>query len=128
MLGNLVRIFSQNTEFDEDLRIGIVKSLEKRWKKADQDVFISAVFLNPFIRGTLFNKASLNDIELYAVLERVYERVMRRKTDLVFLAAFEDYRLRCAEFSEDRMGLELMKNKFANEVYPLVPRMLHQFV
>ena len=49
MLGNLVRIFSQNLEFDEDLRLGVLASLEKRWKKADQDVFITAMFLNPFI-------------------------------------------------------------------------------
>jgi len=49
MLGNLARIFSQNLEFDKDLHLGILTSLEKRWKKADQDVFIMAVFLNPFI-------------------------------------------------------------------------------
>jgi hypothetical protein len=116
MLGNLTRIFTQNLEFDEDLRLGIIKSLEKRWKKADQDVFIAAVFLNPFIRASLFNKAALNDVDLHAVLEHVYEHVMRRKADLTFLAAFEDYRLRRAEFSDERMGLKLMKEKFAAEV------------
>ncbi|KAF8967760.1 ribonuclease H-like domain-containing protein, partial [Flammula alnicola] len=124
MLGNLVRIFSQNLEFDEDLRLGVLASLEKRWKKADQDVFITAVFLNPFIRGSLLNKASLTDIDLYAILERVYERVMRRKADLDFLAAFEDYRLKHAEFSDERMGLELMKSKFAAEDAPLDLRLI----
>ncbi|KDR69467.1 hypothetical protein GALMADRAFT_104095 [Galerina marginata CBS 339.88] len=119
MLGNLVRIFTQNTEFDEDLRIGIIKSLEKRWKKADQDVFIVAVFLNPFIRSSLFNKALLNDVELFAALERVYSRVMRRDSDLTFLAAYKDYRLRRAEFSDERMGLELMQRKFAAEDAPV---------
>lgn len=116
MLGNLVRIFMQNSEFEEDLRTGIIASLEKRWKKADQDVFITAVFLNPFLRASLFNKAALTDVDLYAVLERVYERVLCRKADLEFLGAFEDYRLKRAEFSDERMGLELMKNKFSAEV------------
>jgi hypothetical protein len=116
MLGNLTRIFTKNLEFDEDLQLGIIKSLEKRWKKADKDVFIAAVFLNPFIRASLFNKAALNDVDLHAVLEHVYERVMRCKADLTFLAAFEDYRLRRAEFSDERMGLKLMKEKFVAEV------------
>jgi len=69
MLGNLAHIFSQNLEFDEDLHLGILASLEKRWKKADQDVFIMAMFLNPFIQSSLLNKASLTDTHLYAILE-----------------------------------------------------------
>jgi len=74
------------------------------------------MFLNPFIQSSLLNKASLTDTDLYAILERVYERVMCRKSDLAFLAAFEDYRLKHAEFSDERMGLELMKLKFVAEV------------
>lgn len=116
VLGNLVRIFTQNIEFEEDIRQGVIRSLEKRWKKADQDVFIAAVFLNPFIRASLFSKAAINDAELYTILERVYERVMQRKADLTFLAAFEDYRLKLAEFSDEKMSLELMKKKFTDEV------------
>ena len=69
MLSNLVRIFSQNLNFNEDLHLGILTSFEKRWKKADQDILIMAMFLNPFIQGSLLNKASLTDIDLYAFLE-----------------------------------------------------------
>lgn len=121
MLGNFVHIFSQNLEFDEDLCLGILASLEKQWKKADQDVFITAMFLNPFIRGSLLNKASLTDIDLYAILERVYECMMRRTADLDFLATFEDYQLKHAEFSDERMGLEVMKSRFAAEVCSFCP-------
>jgi len=64
----------------------------------------------------LLNKASLTDTDLYAILEQVYEHVMHCKSDLAFLAAFEDYRLKHVEFSDERMGLELMKSKFAAEV------------
>jgi len=38
------------------------------------------------------------------------------KSDLAFLAAFKDYWLKRAEFSDERMGLELMKSKFVAEV------------
>ncbi|KAF8808753.1 hypothetical protein BYT27DRAFT_7255217 [Phlegmacium glaucopus] len=119
MLGNLVCIYTNCVEFDEDLCTGVIKSLEKRWKKADQDIFIATVFLNPFIQGSLFNKAALNDVELHAIIECVYECVMRRKADIIFLSAFKDYWLKHAEFSDQRMGLELMKNKFAAEDAPL---------
>lgn len=119
MLGNLVRIFSQRAEsFDEDLRSGIIKSLEKRWKKADQDVFIVAVFLNPFIRDTLFNKEFLTEAQLYAIVEKVYERIMRCQSDLSFLQAFEDYKWSRQEFSNSSMSLLLMKEKFAHAVCP----------
>ncbi|KAF8956827.1 ribonuclease H-like domain-containing protein [Flammula alnicola] len=118
-LGNLVRIYSENTEFDEDMRTGIIKSLEKRWKKADQDIFIVAVFLNPFIRSDLFKRTALRESELYIIVERVYERLMRCKATIPFLSAFEDYKRRQGEFSDEAMSLNMMKQKFADEGAPL---------
>ncbi|KAF8960763.1 ribonuclease H-like domain-containing protein, partial [Flammula alnicola] len=118
-LGNLVRIYSENTEFDEDMRTGIIKSLEKRWKKADQDIFIVAVFLNPFIRSDLFKRTALRESELYIIVEHVYERLMRCKATIPFLSAFEDYKRRQGEFSDEAMSLNMMKQKFADEGAPL---------
>lgn len=116
-LGNLV-YSTQMEAFDEDIRLGILKSLEKRWKKADQDIFVVAVFLNPFIRATLFKKEFLTEAQLYTIVERVYVRVMRCSADedLDFLQAFEDYKWSRGEFSDDSMSLSLMKKKFANAV------------
>lgn len=116
-LGNLFRIYSQRVEgFDDDLRMGIIKSLEKRWKKADEDIFIVAVFLNPFIRDTLFNKEFLTEAQRYTIVERVYERVLRCESGLDFLQAFEDYKWSRREFSDSSMSLSLMKEKFAHAV------------
>lgn len=116
-LGNLV-YSTQMEAFDEDIRLGILKSLEKRWKKADQDIFVVAVFLNPFIRATLFKKEFLTEAQLYTIVERVYVHVMRCSADedLDFLQAFEDYKWSRGEFSDDSMSLLLMKKKFANAV------------
>jgi hypothetical protein len=33
----------------------ILESIEKRWAKADQDVFIAAVLLNPFVKASPFS-------------------------------------------------------------------------
>ncbi|EDR12066.1 uncharacterized protein LACBIDRAFT_324468 [Laccaria bicolor S238N-H82] len=119
-LGNLIRIFSKPTEaFDEDLWNRIIKSIEKRWKKADQDIFIVVVFLNPFIRDTLFNKEFLMEVQLYNIMERTYERILQCESNLDFLEAFKDYRWLRGEFSDDDMSLSLMKEKFTHEGAPL---------
>ena len=39
---------------DQDACDAILDSLEKRWSKADQDVFIAAVLLNPFFKHRPF--------------------------------------------------------------------------
>jgi hypothetical protein len=63
-LGNLYRIYS-NLEFDVEVRTAILASLEKRWAKADQEVFILAVFLNPYIRHCCFSHSALTDADIY---------------------------------------------------------------
>lgn len=78
--------------FDENLQLGATNSLEKRWKKADQDIFIVAVFLNPYIRAKLFRQQFLTEAQLYNIVERLYERLMCCKADLGFMGAFEDYK------------------------------------
>ncbi|KAF8964938.1 hypothetical protein BDZ97DRAFT_2074991 [Flammula alnicola] len=93
-LGNLFRQYSdsESTAFDEDLRLGVLKSLEKRWKKVDQDIFIVAVFLNPYIRAKLFKQQFLTEAQLYNIVEQLYERLMRCTADLGFMDAFDDYK------------------------------------
>jgi hypothetical protein len=98
------------------LRHGIIKSLEKRWKKADQDIFIVAVFLNPYVRSDLFKQTFPRESQLYVIVERVYERLLCCKASISFLSAFEDYKRRQGEFSEEAKSLNLMKQNFVEEV------------
>ncbi|KAJ3899457.1 hypothetical protein F5879DRAFT_810857, partial [Lentinula edodes] len=50
---------------DKTVRIAVLRSLETRWHKSDQEVFITAVLLNPFIHSPFspklpyFNRAGL---------------------------------------------------------------------
>ena len=63
---------------DEDHPVTtIINSIEKRWTKADQDLFIACVFLNPFIKTLLFNPQSMTLAMLLGILRRLYTRVFR---------------------------------------------------
>jgi len=48
-LGNLYRIYN-NPDLDEPLRNRILWSLSKRWRAADQDIFILSMLLHPYIQ------------------------------------------------------------------------------
>ncbi|KAL0565176.1 hypothetical protein V5O48_016853 [Marasmius crinis-equi] len=82
-LATLYHCYSTKTKlykFTEDNKI-ILGSLQKHWEvlKRDQDNYIVAVFLNPFLCGFYFNAdiASLSWMGLYSVVKRVYMRVFR---------------------------------------------------
>jgi hypothetical protein len=54
----------------------IIDSIEKRWAKADQEVFIAAVFLNPFFKIEPFSsKLRLwSQASIFSLLKRLYKR------------------------------------------------------
>ena len=107
-LANLYRIYSNLDSIDDlDVPDGILNSLEKRWAAADQEPFIAAVVLNPFIRGDLFGRdIALTPIGLCNMLKRLQWRVFRVEADGDFQAAFMDYYNKREEFSPDAMALE----------------------
>jgi hypothetical protein len=55
----------------------IIKSIEKRWMKADQDLFIACVFLHPYFKMSLFNDHTMTVAVLLGILRRLYTRVFR---------------------------------------------------
>ncbi|KAG8791459.1 hypothetical protein FRC12_009168 [Ceratobasidium sp. 428] len=102
-LGRLYYVFL-HLAFNPKILKVVLESLERRWGKADQDSFILAVFLNPFIRGRLFNRENilLNRSALYGIVKRVFRRLFRRDNDLELYEAFLDYYEFRSEFSPDR--------------------------
>ncbi|EUC55842.1 DUF659 family protein, partial [Rhizoctonia solani AG-3 Rhs1AP] len=102
-LGRLYHAFSQ-LGFNPKIREIVLESLERRWGKADQDPFILAVFLNPFIRGRLFSRENtlLNRSGVYGVVKRVFRRIFRKENDLELYKAFLDYYEFRNEYSPDR--------------------------
>lgn len=114
-LGNLFHIYS-NPKLDTAIRTKILASLEKRWSAADQDVFILAVLFNPYIRHQCFSRSALSHADLYDMAERVYKRVFQKDADVAFLVGFTDYYNGEGEYSHERMKLDLLKEKYNNEV------------
>ena len=54
----------------------ILDSIEKRWAKADQDVFVAAVILNPFVKASAFSARLpfLTRAGVLSLLKRLYHR------------------------------------------------------
>jgi hypothetical protein len=83
MLGNLYQVYtklriSDRTHpdaVDEDANHPVTKileSIEKRWLKTDQDLFIVCFFLNPFINPTLRNANNLTIAVLMGIIQWLY--------------------------------------------------------
>ncbi|KAJ7091697.1 ribonuclease H-like domain-containing protein [Mycena crocata] len=109
MLGNLYRIYGSSKITS--------RSLEKRWLGMERDVFILAVYLNPYIRGTAFATKNplVKPISLYNIAKQLYTRFFDEEPDLDFHAAFFDYAKDAREFSRSYMHLAEMKQLYERE-------------
>ena len=94
----------------------VLASLEKQWAKVDQEVFILAVFLNPYICHRWFSHLALTDADLYNMAARVFKQIFGQKVDIDVLKAFTDYSKGQAEFSDERMSLVMIADMHASEV------------
>ena len=106
-LANLYRIYSNLDPVDDsDVRDEILDSLEKRWAAADQEPFIAAVILNPYLRGDFLGREiALTPIGLCNMLKRLQWHMFRVEPEASFQAAFMDYYNRREEFSPEAMAL-----------------------
>jgi hypothetical protein len=116
-LGNLYHIYS-DPKLDEAVQNKILGSLEKRWAAADQDVFIAAVVLNPYIRNRWFATGvqELTPVGLLGIVKRVCARVFREEPEIEFSEAFMDYLQQRGEFSDEWMQLSMWTDMFEKQV------------
>ena len=91
----------------------IINSLEKRWSKTDQEIFIATLILNPFYgRTPLAQSSHFNNAGITALLDQVWRRVF--KTDDVpveFYNQLHDYLNKSGEFSRLYFTCQLQKLK-----------------
>jgi hypothetical protein len=70
----------------------IIKSIELWWAKADQEVFIAAVILNPFFQTTPFNPLPfLNNAGIHALLHRLWICFYEAQPPSMFHEQITDY-------------------------------------
>ena len=88
-LGNLYRIYNTHS-LEAPIHNQVLSSLKKRWRAANQDVFILAMHLHPWIRGHCFAKTLLRST-LYNMVDKVFHRVFEEEPNLNLLREFTDY-------------------------------------
>ncbi|KIM66986.1 hypothetical protein SCLCIDRAFT_48557, partial [Scleroderma citrinum Foug A] len=103
---------------DDAVCVQVLNSLLKRWLQMDQDAFISAVIMNPYIRVKCFARGNpqLSSISLYNIVKRTFARMLRKDPDLDFHNTFFDYLLDAKEFSSSLMGIAELKVLCEKEV------------
>ena len=96
----------------------MLNSLSKRWLQMDQDAFISAIIMNPYIHAKCFARGNpqLSSIGLYNIVKCTFARMLRKDPDLDFHNAFFDYLLDAKEFSSSLMGIAELKVLCEKEV------------
>ena len=87
-LGNLYRIYN-TPSLEAPIRDQVLNSLEKRWHAADQDVFILAMHLHPWIRGCCFTK-TLSRSTLYNMVDNIFRQEVCTKKILYTPSNFGD--------------------------------------
>jgi len=116
--GNLYRIYS-DPALDDAVRAQVLNSLSKCWLQMDQDAFISAVIMNPYVcwKGFAHGNPLLSPVGLYNIAKRTCERMLRIHLGLEFHSTFFDYLMESNEFSSSLMGLTEWKQLCEQEVH-----------
>ncbi|KAF8344389.1 ribonuclease H-like domain-containing protein, partial [Amanita rubescens] len=89
----------------------IIDSIEKRWSKVDQDLFISAFYLNPYINRKLRNESKLPLSVIMGMIRRLYCRVFKAEKPppelLQELVSYDNWR---GMFSAEMWPLEDLRD------------------
>lgn len=91
----------------------IINSLEKRWLKTDQEIFIATLIMNPFFGQTPFARSPhFNNTGIIALLDRVWKRVFRTdNVPMEFYNQLHDYLNKSGEFTQLDFTCERQKLK-----------------
>ncbi|KAI1781894.1 hypothetical protein LXA43DRAFT_857686, partial [Ganoderma leucocontextum] len=113
-LGQLHKVYS-GPDIEERVRDKVLESLERRWKAADQDVFILAIFLNPYIRHHVFNKHALTVGQLIDMARYAFKRFFKVDATAAFTVGLIDYANGKSEFSASSMLLDDIRTQAVRE-------------
>ncbi|KAL1739125.1 ribonuclease H-like domain-containing protein [Schizophyllum fasciatum] len=121
-LANLYRVFSDSS-LDPSICAAVQKSLEKRWKKIDQDIFILAVIFNPYIRTACFASTSpfCRPGRIRQLVTKCYKRIFNTtlEPNIEFTTALTDYLNGVGSWSWESMDLAGHKARARRQERPL---------
>ncbi|KIJ50719.1 hypothetical protein M422DRAFT_79785, partial [Sphaerobolus stellatus SS14] len=94
----------------------ILKSIEKQWAKADQDLFITCLFLNPFLKAQLFNVNTIPLAVLIGIVRRLYCRIFKlEQAPSILTVQVMEYYSSQKQFSEDAWGVDMIRQAYMDE-------------
>lgn len=98
------------SDHERESNIAVMKSLERRWAEADQDLFITAVILNVFVGRTRLCFATgiqaWKHHGLFKTIQRVYSRLFGKNPPASILEEFRDYQTSKGQFSDEALLIQ----------------------
>jgi hypothetical protein len=96
-----------------------IQTISTRFARAEQAIFIFAVFVNPWLRADIFEGGAITLQRLYTIALQLCRRFYHTNDEEVgpdFVRAFTDYYLRRGDFvdGEDGMGLDVARVLYGN--------------
>ncbi|KAM5544107.1 hypothetical protein V8D89_002293 [Ganoderma adspersum] len=85
-------------------------SVESDGAGKEQEAFILALFLNPYVRGYCFNQETINGADILDIASHLFKRFFGCSPDTTFTGALLNYSQRRGEFSDSRMQLAYHKS------------------
>jgi hypothetical protein len=106
-LAGLYRDYKLNRSLPADVRDCLLSSIEKRWAKTDQDSFLAAVILNPYLRLQPFKPGCRYSAPagVYELMTRLWKRFFPMEYDNEFWNVVIDYCACRGTFSKKAMYL-----------------------
>lgn len=113
-IANLYRVYLQDDSINDKVQRCLLDSISRRWAKTDQDSFILAVILNPYIRTSLFKPESgyctIDNVQ--SLMERMYIQFFSEAPDSEFVRSVGQYYRHEGLWSPESMLLHI----YAKEV------------
>lgn len=96
-------------------RNAIMNSIERRWAKADHEIFVAAVIVNPFYKSTVFCPLPfLNNAGIHNMMSRLWKRFYRTAPPPEFNSALKDFLRASGQFETLKLQCQTEENE-ANE-------------
>ncbi|EJD34657.1 hypothetical protein AURDEDRAFT_41180, partial [Auricularia subglabra TFB-10046 SS5] len=112
-LANLFYYYSSTAALVREVADAVLRSLEKRWAAADQDIFLLALVLNPYVRLSCFSLRSpfRTPGNICAMAEAAFTRFYGMEPGVEFGDELVSYLTKKGTWSDERMKLKHRKEQ-----------------
>lgn len=98
---------------DEDAAVceALLNSINRRWMKSDQDAFIAAVILNPFLKIVPFkrDRSLITNVAIYSLLARLWKRFYKEAPPHELYTQLDQYLNDKGEFAQVPTVVNILK-------------------